>query len=369
MNYCKIIIVLTILLVVTACSNKSNYIEEVYDYEINDDFVSGVLADKLYANTTIIVPNGIESCAYATANIIDVSKYSNIIKTTVFSDNEDITVNENIFQSEKGSGLYIGDSLIHFTTPFYSSYIRRLLYAKIHLNSQFYDMGNFEHIKNMDLPFKKSSDCIIDLKFFLDSLGISVADQVEIYALDHVTSETIEKEYYNDNILIPQKGENSAYRKEQWNSDDDIYLFEFNIEINSLPVYRGSFGTFEAGNYVQENDISICYSKNGIESLIINNPYILQKTNGDYMKVVGIETIVSNIAKYYSEVILTYPMTLKKLELCYVPTSMGDDTHTSFYLVPAWVCTLEQNIIEQNSSEYIVVSTLFYDAITGRELV
>lgn len=101
----------------------------------------------------------------------------------------------------------------------------------------------------------------------LDKLGVDVSDDVICYVMEHSIMCEEEKKRLPE---LRRKTQNSDC-KTQWTEDDDCYYFMTYTTWQDYPVLPPVMG-----EGFDENNVSVIYDKNGIQSLSINGYYPLE---------------------------------------------------------------------------------------------
>ena len=194
-----------------------------------------------------------------------------------------------------------------------------------------------------EFSFASRQDAFLNIKKYLEEIGVKIGEDYRCYYLDYETMEQEEKKYDAD----------AGLGKKVWSESDNAYYFAINQEVESIPVYVPLFGIYNE-DIDYNAPIQIMYKASGIGFIQTGNLYETEETE-EYVNVIDIGEIFNSINEKYSMLISEEVVTVTQMKLCWIPN------HDSDELILAW------SIRGALSSGTEV--QMFYDAQTGKELI
>lgn len=209
--------------------------------------------------------------------------------------------------------------------------------------------------QGIDLSFASIEEVLADTTAALESLGIDLDENAEIYSLTVETLQTL-ADAYNDS----QKERGfEDFAKTTWSSDDECYYMIFHLEHNGIPISS----TNTAGTLLATS-VSVCYNKDGLQFLQIDQPYSVLDVSEESGSIISMEELQEAIQEKYSTVILTDPVTITAIEFCYRPIIQSDN---EYLLEPTWQVEIENTVHWDIGNDAVMYSYAGFNAVTGRE--
>lgn len=192
----------------------------------------------------------------------------------------------------------------------------------------------------------------------LNKLGVENNGAALVFALDHQTLQSVEKQ-------VKDSGEHEEYTfKNDWTEEDDCYFVMMNCVFQNIPV--NSIDTvLSNSNLLIGTDIAALYSKNGFEYFEVSNFYS-QKSIEASSRIISPADAIGIVSAKFESIITTSKYKITGVELKYVP-QFGDKNHTSIQLVPVWYFTVEETYEKEGSSSKATLR-LMINAYTGKEM-
>jgi len=291
-----------------------------------------------------------------------------LIANSKVTQKEDYGANGSTFQTADGKQLFSKSGTVNFQTYTFRTYINQIVNAYTIPGDTFYNLDRFNQMRDQDLPFMPQQQAVDEVEKELTSLGISVYDKVDTYALDYQTLQAQEK-------ILEQKGDLTSPKdgtttlKPSWSQEDDCYYMIIRSGFDNIPVYPLDHGSVETNTIVPSTYIYACYSKKGLEYLSIVDPYKEKAVDHGGLKIISPEEALAAVKRKYANVILTDPTTITAIELNYV-RMLINQSRDEFRMVPAWCFELKEVRKDSEKGEpYTVDSRMIIDATTGGEIL
>ncbi|WP_238187614.1 hypothetical protein [Paenibacillus sp. L3-i20] len=222
-----------------------------------------------------------------------------------------------------------------------------------------------------DLSFMSYVDALTSAEKQLKDLNFPKVSVAEAYSMDVETMQEHFDSYVND----PRNSEENL-KGISWSKDDEQYMIHFRQIIDNIPVTNVSWqwgngtATGAAGNAMKDTNISVKYSKDGINTIHAANIY-----NVETAKVSKEEQLISAadalqvLLNEYAELILEKGTTVTTAELVYVSIPKDDN----YELIPAWTFSVAKpqlRIDQTNGTKtpYNDYSHYVVNAITGQKM-
>lgn len=190
---------------------------------------------------------------------------------------------------------------------------------------------NADKFNQVELESFSREDVLENLKSYLDTLGLSIGSNIEIYALP------VNDLVAEQNRLINEDPLYQSIYDESCKFDNDIhpdcYYIKSSIDCDGIPLLSRHFfyETIEAG--VSPTYIECLLHKDGIISLYISGFSPVASSN--YRKIITCESAIKSVDKHLDYTIINNPLSIKNIELEMFP--FGG------MLLPAWVLELHDN--------------------------
>ena len=133
--------------------------------------------------------------------------------------------------------------------------------------------------------------------------------------------------------------------KTQWTEDDDCYYFMTYTTWQDYPVLPPVMG-----EGFDENNVSVIYDKNGIQSLSINGYYPLELKNE--VEVVSPEMALKALEKYFGNIISDDIYEVQRISLCQKVVQVNPDKHSA-EIEPVWECRVLVKNSDSPDSSYL----------------
>ena len=133
--------------------------------------------------------------------------------------------------------------------------------------------------------------------------------------------------------------------KTQWTEDDDCYYFMTYTTWQDYPVLPPVMG-----EGFDENNVSVIYDKNGIQSLSINGYYPLELKNE--VEVVSPEMVLKALEKYLGNIISDDIYEVQRISLCQKVVHVNPDKHSA-EIEPVWECRVLVKNSDSPDSSYL----------------
>ena len=248
------------------------------------------------------------------------------------------TVQYKIYEiAENNATLVISDDTLNYATD-QASYINNVLFS----DSRFDDYNGNKYQDKTDLPFMPQKEAWKNVSEVLDKLGVDVSDDVICYVMEHSIMCKEEKKAIaraeEEDTKIPTA-------KTQWTEDDDCYYFMTYTTWQDYPVLPPVMG-----EGFDENNVSVIYDKNGIQSLSINGYYPLELKNE--VEVVSPEMVLKALEKYFGNIISDDIYEVQRISLCQKVVQVNPDKHSA-EIEPVWECRVLVKNSDLPDSSYL----------------
>lgn len=210
--------------------------------------------------------------------------------------------------------------------------------------------GNLDkYKKDGELSFMTKQEAYEKVLDTLKDMGIDVGETTYTsYALDH---ETMQSQEY---VMDADGSQMEEYKKIDWNSEDDCYLFLIRQEVQKATeyhVYGDAFVRMEEGNA----PIQVCYSKNGIEIMDIEKVFQFTQEE-ETLPLLDFEGITQAVVKELENRNATSSYQVTWAQLCFMTPNFGTE------MIPVWVFQSE----EATTDGYHYPVTVVLDGQSGK---
>ena len=142
-----------------------------------------------------------------------------------------------------------------------------------------------------------------------------------------------------------------------WSVDDNCYAIYISQKEQGIPVYYGN------KYFMEDTDpkmmpVGGTVSKNGVESIIVNNLYEIKEEN-KLIKPVDFDTCAETIANKYGQILSDSKYVVNRAKLYFVPIL---NEHGGYDIKLSWLFEIIKDD-DSSAKEYILI-----DAETGKEI-
>jgi hypothetical protein len=324
------------------------------------------LADNLFVDASISVPPNANWKNYqAKLKNLDV----NLVMQQFFSEKKvkdrqehpdtfDKRLKRTVINGTDGCMLVIQPGSIRFEeknfTDFYYSYYIHDLYTTHPENVA----KNFQK-QTLDNVNKEQAVSLVKEK--AKALGVGIEENPTVYALD-VDSLNAQTDYKT--MKTPKGGE-----LHHWTKEDQAYAVTFRVLQDGLPITRTGYITSTNGVAVGTRLLAVVGTK-GLLSFSIESIYEACDTPQPVNSLISLDTVLERIKTKYKDVILSDPVTVRQINLEYVPVTVSLKEQ-KYALSPMWVCLTEQTTTTKDEKGEVRSTgqfPIYMDAVTGKEM-
>ena len=203
--------------------------------------------------------------------------------------------------------------------------------------------GNLDkYEKDGELSFMSKQEAYEKVLAQLKDMGIDVGDAAYTsYALDY---ETMKAQEF---VMDEDGSQMEEYKKKDWKLEDDCYLFLIRQKVQEIPeyhVYGNVFVRMEEGNA----PIQVCYSKNGIESMEIENVFRFTQEE-EALDLLEFDKITESVVKELENRDDTSSYQVTSAQFCFMTPKFGSE------MTPVWVFQSEETTTEGDHYPVTVV--------------
>lgn len=202
---------------------------------------------------------------------------------------------------------------------------------------------------DIDLPFLSREEARDMAKEFLYALDLRsyIFEPVELYTLSksrlmEELDKIIVDDPYMENILKSHGGKEAIY---------DAYFVFVPFQIKGVPIMSDSFGYITADIPVRGSGASFIISESGFEHISVDG-YLPGDVQSPLQDAISLETAMNALDKKYDLLLLSEPVIVTKIILCYVPNAT--------VLTPAYGFLVNQNGFSQ---------WVYINAFTGEQII
>lgn len=201
----------------------------------------------------------------------------------------------------------------------------------------------------IDLPFLSREEARDMAKEFLYALDLRsyIFEPVELYTLsksrlmEELDKKIVDDPYMED-ILKSHGGKEAIY---------DAYFVFVPFQIKGVPIMSDSFGYITADIPVRGSGASFIISESGFEYISVDG-YLPGDVQSPLQDAISLETAMNALDKKYDLLLLSEPVIVTKIILCYVPNAT--------VLTPAYGFLVNQNGFSQ---------WVYINAFTGEQII
>lgn len=257
------------------------------------------------------------------------------------------------YEMNDDSMLAIEDGNIRFyektaTEYFYRRYIQG--------TTPFVDFNSKRDFPNDTLSNVNKEQAISLVKEITNTLGISIEESPEVYAMDLASLENLTN--YNEET---PKGKPIH----KWEEKDQAYAIIFNVLYEGLPSTRQ--GYLNTSGAAVGTRLIAFVGVNGLLSFEVSNMFDVKESKPVKGNILSLSAVEEVIKKKYENVFLTDPVEVTSISLEFAPTIINFNKQ-EFKLSPMWICILKQTSKEPNGEPVVVTFPIWIDAVTGVEV-
>lgn len=220
-----------------------------------------------------------------------------------------------------------------------------------------------EDIKKLMAEFSFSQDDWFISRCY--SIKAELLDEYKDRTIKALTEELEENPYSLDENELDK--EKLQAEKIKSYPSKDFYYIDIRFKIDEIPIYpERMLSRGEIGNMVPSASCVICYSKDGIEHISIENVPITESS--EEVGIIKYEEARKLISKKYGEIIFDGEYEVSDMKLVYIPIPQNDlgYYHRSFETRPFWAfrCKVTE---ERNGKPHTTDNITYFDAVTGEE--
>ena len=202
---------------------------------------------------------------------------------------------------------------------------------------------------DIDLPFLSREEARDMAKEFLYALDLRsyIFEPVELYTLsksrlmEELDKKIVDDPYMED-LLKSHGGKETIY---------DAYFVFVPFQIKGVPIMSDSFGYITADIPVRGSGASFIISESGFEHISVDG-YLPGDVQSPLQDAISLETAMNALDKKYDLLLLSEPVVVTKIILCYVPNAT--------VLTPAYGFLVNQNGFSQ---------WVYINAFTGEQII
>lgn len=228
-----------------------------------------------------------------------------------------------------------------------ASYINNVLSSDSRFDS--YNGDKYQTQANLD--FMPQDEAWSKVHTLLDALDINISENITCFVMDY---ETMAEEEKKAIIKAEEEDTKIPTAKKYWTKSDDCYYFMAHTEWNEYPVLPPVMG-----EGFDENNVTIIYDANGIESLYINGFFPLEAETE--FKLQPPESVVKALNKYVENIITDDIYEVQKIMLCQKVMQINPEKHSAD-IIPAWECSVLIKSQDEMDNRYL--QKIYFDAET-----
>ena len=163
-------------------------------------------------------------------------------------------------------------------------------------------------------------------------------------------------DYYDENLLMDQNDRNS---EDLFGEYEEFYFVKGRFLINDVPIFDKDAGNIDNGSAIFGSYFRAIYTEDGLEAIWIINHYEVKEITSEDCRILSNEKILNQLKAIIENSFLTDPITIKKINLVYIPTPQNslEELYTEYVMTPAW------EFVSENDDNWYI------NAITGQEVV
>ena len=197
-------------------------------------------------------------------------------------------------------------------------------------------------IKNYSL-----NDSLQKTRLLINELNLPVVNQPEVYVID-------------------QNAVNNIDGIEEWNSENDAYMFIYPMQYSGISTLCTSIASSNDSYVGDISCLSVICTNNGIEYFGCRNAMEIEESN-DSISICSPEIAANSVLKNYSLTVLPSNVTEAFTEGCYLAydLKLSIQTEGQFKLEPVWIFNEKKTLITNGTTPLPFYSLLAIDAQTG----
>ena len=250
----------------------------------------------------------------------------------IFDENSDIIINGETFHTcryefTNGDELYVSGDYADFSSSAGASISQSIQNPSIP-----YDDGT-----DQEWEFASKKEAFAEVKDALTQMGINVSDQYQVCSFDYLTLERKNldlRTYLTEDQIADEEAAGNL--RTNWSTADNCYYFILRQDINGTPMSDQSYGTENAGEFSFGTNISVIYTKDGIVSLVVGCPKIIESVELKDAATISLEDALALYADERAESKSGAIRTIHEVEYVYLPVAKGLHGENGFDLTPCW---------------------------------
>lgn len=218
-----------------------------------------------------------------------------------------------------------------------------------------------------DLGFMAKAEAIAYVKEnYLDILGYTVSDEVEIYSIDHKKMQE-----YQDNWIAESYARDGTYEhiyenyvvKETFTEEDDFYIMCFTVEQSGIRLSGLKYSTLSGTRQVTGASITVYVHRDGVIYFEASGITQMSGTEAEGSEVITAQEAMDIAYRQYSDLLTDDTVLLTDIAYEYVTVPYNNNSK-EIMLVPAWI--IQQTYTAADGSSWS--ETLSVNALTGKEI-
>lgn len=217
------------------------------------------------------------------------------------------------------------------------------------------DFSSFTEQK--DLTFMKRQDAVEAVKSQLNEWDIVPIGDPLLFCMDGEGMYKLLTEYYEQGLeSVPVDGVSKDAL--------EMYYMVFDIGYNNIPYTCFELGSSSLGTGAYQTRLYVMYSEKGIVYLEYFLPYAIDSTLEEHDTAITLDQAMSQVQKYYEELVVTSGIEIKNIYFQYIPTDMDEDTGKCT-LLPAWIFQPGTTVTSGEEMVETYLDVIVVNAITG----
>ncbi len=215
-----------------------------------------------------------------------------------------------------------------------------------------------------DLPFMTQKEAEQKARNFLSLLGVTAGNDVHVFSLDYQAMQNEQTKHQKE---VASAGMPTSKQRpvRKWTLADDCYVFQFQIELNGIPVAgQLQFGNPKGQTQTQGTTLLMYYGEQGVVNAQISNVYKASGGATEKAAPLNLDQALIKLNDKFDDVIMNSPIMVTDIKLSYVPKLKAANQEI-YFLTPAWIFSLSQysKDIEGNVKTMVIIN-----ALTGEEM-
>lgn len=254
-----------------------------------------------------------------------------------------------LLYGKQGEFMEVSPMDISFSDSDYSYYLN-CLFTDPHFED--YNLSHFSLTK--ELPFASRENVFQIIRKYFDTIGISISDNYEAYALHHKKLQKEEKPMDTDGNILEED------KKESWTKKDDAYYFIFHQEVEGVPVRQVQYGDGFQGTGIEQTELTAVYGAKGMIAFREYWGYVLEETMEE-RKIISLECALKSLQKKYDMLITEESTLFNEIALELMPVFIKDN---EYEIHPVWTFRGKIQVEGWQSSDIEIL----FDGFNGKEI-